>query len=247
MKFKKVRKALYSLYCVISFVLLFLLIFPFFLILSFFGRIGEKGIWFLIKTWSCIWLFIIGHRVKVEGWDSSYYQGQPLIVVANHQSYLDTAMIFRVMPFMVAPLAKYELSKIPLFGLMYKKMAVLINREDSKSKKEGYTKLKKSLQQTQKSILIFPEGTFSQEGGTSLLPFYNGAFRLAIEMQLPILPILFLDTRKRFNEQKFWEWSPGVNRVVFLPPTSPPKDLKSLESYKMSIFEEMNQVYFNQQ
>lgn len=237
--------AIYSLYCVVSFVILFLLVFPFFLILSFLGRVGEKGIWYLIKAWSYIWLFIIGHRIRIIGWKKEYLEYQPLIVVANHQSYLDTAMIFRALRFVVAPLAKYELSKIPLFGLMYRKMAILINREDIQSKKKGYAGLKDSLEHTQKSIFIFPEGTFSEEGATSLLPFYNGAFRMSIEMQLPILPVIFLDTRKRFNEQRFWKWTPGINRVIYLPPMMPPEDMKGMESYKSAIFEQMNEAYFN--
>lgn len=235
----KMIRTLYSLYCIVTFVLLFLIIFPFFLVLSFMGKTGEKGIWYLIKGWSVVWFFVIGQRTKVIGWNKTYKSDFPVVCIANHQSYLDTAMIFRALPFMASPLAKYDLAKLPLFGLMYKKMAILIDRSSVKSRKIGYLKLNKMIKQDQRSIFIFPEGTFDERSGKVLLPFYDGAFRIAIETQRPILPILFLDTRDRFDEKKLWRWTPGITRTVFLPPAWPPTSLKDLETFKHNIREEM--------
>ena len=66
-------------------------------------------------------------------------------------------------------------------------------------------------------IVIFPEGTFNETDAV-LKEFYNGAFRLAIAAQTPILPVLFPDTVHRWHYSAWWKLWPGKNRVVFLPP-----------------------------
>src|SRR5690606_31604513 len=142
------------------------------------------------------------------------------IVVANHISYLDTAMIFRVMPFMVRPLARHDFARIPLFGFLYRLYAVLVDRESSRSKARSLRMLKRILKQ-ECSIFIFPEGSFN-ETEQPLATFYNGAFKLAIETGVPILPVVFPDTHKRWHYRSFWAWTTGASRAVFLPeiPTS---------------------------
>lgn len=208
------------------------------------GKTGEKGIWYLIKVWGIVWFFLIGQKTKIIGWDERYKKDFPVVCVANHQSYLDTAMIFRALPFMSSPLAKYDLAKLPLFGLMYRKMAILIDRSNVKSRQVGYKKLYKMLEETNRSVLIFPEGTFDERSGNELLPFYDGAFRIAIETQRPILPTLFLDTKDRFNDQRFWQWTPGITRTLFLPLMWPPQSLSELEAYKNEVREKMKQALF---
>jgi 1-acyl-sn-glycerol-3-phosphate acyltransferase len=138
------------------------------------------------------------------------------IVIANHWSYLDTAMIFRAIPFYARPLAKYELSKIPLFGFLYKTMAIIVDRENPESRLKSLHLLKHTIEAEKTSIFIFPEGTFN-ETNEPLKSFYDGAFRIAIETQTPILPVLFPDTRKRWHYRSFWAWSAGISRAVFLP------------------------------
>src|SRR5690554_6428577 len=120
---------LYAVYCVITFGILFLICFPFFLFFSLFGDKGRKVIWYIIKIWGYIWFFISGFRVKTI-YPTTFNPDKSYIIVANHHSYLDTAMIFRCMPFQVKPLAKKELAKIPLFGFLYKQMTVLVDRND---------------------------------------------------------------------------------------------------------------------
>jgi 1-acyl-sn-glycerol-3-phosphate acyltransferase len=66
------------------------------------------------------------------------------------------------------------------------------------------------------SIFIFPEGTLN-ETGAPLKEFFDGAFRLAIEMQTPIKPLLFIDTVDRLHYSSLFKLTPGPNRVVHLP------------------------------
>jgi 1-acyl-sn-glycerol-3-phosphate acyltransferase len=205
----------YAVYAVITFVLLFLLFFPLFIVLSFFKAWGRKTIWRIIQLWSYIWFYLIAMPVRREYIQRPDRKKQ-YIVIANHWSYLDTAMIFRAIPFYARPLAKYELSKIPLFGFLYKTMAIIVDRENPESRLKSLHLLKHTIEAEKTSIFIFPEGTFN-ETNEPLKSFYDGAFRIAIETQTPILPVLFPDTRKRWHYRSFWAWSAGISRAVFLP------------------------------
>ncbi len=228
---------LYVLYSIILFIAFFLILFPFFLLFSLFGIWGRKVIWLLIKGWSYAWFFLIGmpaRRIYLQ----QPVEGRNYIVVANHASYIDTPLIFRTIPFFVRPLAKKELASIPLFGFLYKQMAVLVDRSDSASKWKSIHMLRRTLQR-EGSIFIFPEGGFN-ETEEPLKSFYDGAFRLALRTDTPILPVIFPDAVKRWHYSGFWKWSPGVNRAIFLPEVSPePFEPDDIEGLKKKVFEMM--------
>jgi 1-acyl-sn-glycerol-3-phosphate acyltransferase len=205
---------LYVVWCITTFIAFFLLLFPFFILLSLFRAWGRKAIWQLIRGWSYVWFFLIGMRAR-RVYRQRPVKGRNYIVVANHVSYIDTPLIFRTIPFFVRPLAKKELAKIPLFGFLYKQMAVLVDRNDSASKYKSIHMLRRALQR-EGSIFIFPEGTFN-ETEEPLKFFYDGAFRLALKTRTPILPVIFPDSVKRWHYSSLWKWSPGIARAVFLP------------------------------
>lgn len=172
-------------------------------------------IWYLVRAWGYIWFFILGMPVR-RIFQNKPEKDRPYIVISNHRSYLDTALVFRVMPFPVRPLATQELSKIPLFGFLYKRMAILVDRKDEHSKALSVRLLQRALRE-KNSIYIFPEGSFN-ETEKPLKNFYNGAFRIAVQTGTPILPVIFPDTVKRWHYSSFWAWTPGVCRAIFLPP-----------------------------
>ncbi|RQO30905.1 1-acyl-sn-glycerol-3-phosphate acyltransferase [Taibaiella sp. KBW10] len=207
-------KYIYVLYALLTFILFFLALLPFFFILSLFGAWGRKAIWRLVQGWSYVWFFLLGMRTR-KIFEAPLDKNEEYIVVVNHISYIDVPIIFRAIPFFVRPLAKFELGKIPLFGFLYRQLAVTIDRANGKSKLEGSKQLKNTLEEGS-SILIFPEGTFN-ETGAPLKSFYDGAFRIALETQTPILPVVFLDALDIWNYKSFWSLKPGKNRVVFLP------------------------------
>jgi 1-acyl-sn-glycerol-3-phosphate acyltransferase len=140
--------------------------------------------------------------------------GENYIFIANHSSYLDTPMIFRCMPSMVLPLATESFSKVPLFGFLYKKMTIMVDRNSVQSRRRSVRRMRRALS-SGKSIFIFPEGGIVSSGKT-LNSFYDGAFRLAIESGIPILPVIFPDTVDRWTPGSFWNWHPGKSRAVFL-------------------------------
>ena len=231
---------LYVSYCIILFVVFFLVLFPFFLLFGFFGAWGRKAVWQIIRGWSYVWFFLIGMPAK------RIYLQKPdkrrnYIVVANHVSYIDTPLIFRTIPFFVRPLAKKELAKIPLFGRLYKQVAVLVDRSDASSKSKSIHLLRRTLQ-SEGSIFIFPEGTFN-ETEDPLRPFYDGAFRLALRTGTNILPVIFPDTIKRWHYSSLWKWSPGINRAVFLPEVSVADfDVNDIQGLKKKVFDDMWQA-----
>lgn len=222
---------LYSLYAITTFVVLFFFFFPFFVLFSFLGHWGKKVIWYLVKIWSYIWLFIIGIFPR-RTFKVAINKQHNYVVVGNHISYLDTAMIFRTMPFFCRILAKKELVNIPIFGFLYKQLAVLVDRSDEVSKRKSALLLEGVLKQ-QSSIFIFPEGSFNESNET-LKHFYDGAFRLAIQTQTPILPVVFPDTVKRFHYSSMWKWTPGKCRAIFLEPV----EVKGYELSELNVLKE---------
>jgi len=106
---------------------------------------------------------------------------------------------------------KKELGKYPLFGYIYKRTSILVDRNNSQSKIDVFNAAKKCIQNNL-SICIFPEGKVPDDESIILDHFQNGTFRLAIENQTPIVPMTFFDCKKRFS-YTFLSGSPGELRV----------------------------------
>ena len=122
---------------------------------------------------------------------------KPYIFVANHVSMMDVMLFIstiRMNPIIF--IGKKELDKIPLFGYIYKKTMILVDRSSNESKKKVFAETKKKLN-SGISIALFPEGTVPDED-VELAPFKHGAFTMAIEHQVPVVPLSFLDNKKRF-------------------------------------------------
>ncbi|MNU16965.1 1-acyl-sn-glycerol-3-phosphate acyltransferase [compost metagenome] len=231
---------LYVIYALLTFVIGFLIRLPFILLFSLDGVRGRKATWKLVQLWSIEWFFLIGIRSRRIFEAPLDPNKGPYIVVANHISYMDIPILFRTLPFYARPLAKFELGKIPLFGFLYKQLAVTIDRSSGKSKLAGVHKLKDTINEGG-SILIFPEGTFN-ETGAPLKSFYDGAFRVAIETQAPILPVVFLDALSLWHYKSFWSLKPGINRTVFMPVIDTARYGKDMHQLKEDTFKSMEQA-----
>jgi 1-acyl-sn-glycerol-3-phosphate acyltransferase len=114
----------------------------------------------------------------------------------------------------VRVLGKYEMVHYPVFGFIYKCAVILVERKDAERRAQSVREMKAALQK-HISIFIFPEGTFN-ETGAPLKEFYDGAFRIAIETQTPIKPMLLVDTLDRLHYRSIFTLSPGPSRVVFM-------------------------------
>lgn len=181
---------------------------------SFFGEIkGGNFIYRVCKVWGLTWYFFVGIRHK-NIYEVPHNTDGTYIFVANHSSYMDIPPLVIAMDQPVRVLGKYEMVKFPVFGYIYKRAVILVDRRDPERRSRSVRQLKTALKK-HISIFIFPEGTFN-EGETPLKDFFDGAFRIAIETQTPIKPILFVDAMQRLHYSSIFTLTPGQCRVVFM-------------------------------
>lgn len=211
----KIFKVLFSLYAMTVFVALMLIIFILALPTIFMRQVAAgKYVYWLCSFWSDIWFFLIFIRTKKID-IRLFNKDEKYIIVPNHISYLDIPVLVNVFRKPVRPLGKEEMVRIPLFGFLYRKVAVTVDRSSPENRTKSVITLK-SIINNGISILVFPEGTFNMTD-QPLKEFYNGAFRVAIETQTPIKPVLFLDTFDRMHYGSVFSITPGKCRVVYLP------------------------------
>jgi len=205
---------IYCMYAFVLFVTIMLLLFPFVLVASFFGRIsGGNMIFRLCMLWADLWfplIFIFPKKL----YETPHDKRRPYIFVTNHISLLDAAILPKTFRQPVRPLGKIEMSKIPVFGFIYRKAIVTVDRSNAANRAKSI-RILESIIRKGISVLFFPEGTYN-ETHQPLKEFYSGAFRVAIETQTPIKPILFLDTYSRMHYQNILSFNPGKCRIVFL-------------------------------
>jgi 1-acyl-sn-glycerol-3-phosphate acyltransferase len=229
---------LYVIYAFITFVALMVLVFVWSLIVLPFGRIkGGNLVYYACIVWADIWfvlVFIFHRNIYVE----KPKKGQSYIFVANHISYLDSAIIPKTFRHPVRPLGKVEMAKIPIFGFIYKNAIVTVDRSSAENRANS-VRLLKSILAKGISVLVFPEGTFNMTH-QPLKEFYDGAFRIAIETQTPIKPVLLLNAYDRMHYQSIFSLNPGKSRSVFLPEVSVEGlNLKDVGMLKEKVFDMM--------
>ena len=204
----------YTVYAIVTFTTGLFLLFPFFLAISIGNNIAaRRTIYTIITYWAKSWLWMNGMSLQVSG---PVPAKRRYVVVANHISYLDTVVVFTGLPGYFRALGKKEFSKVPVMGFLYRQIVIMVDRSSDHSRAKSMRLMWRVLKK-ESDILIFPEGTFN-ETEKPLKEFYNGAFRLAIETQTPILPIIFPDTVHRWHYSHWWKIWPGRNRAIYLPP-----------------------------
>jgi 1-acyl-sn-glycerol-3-phosphate acyltransferase len=178
---------------------------------------GGNILYKICRFWADAFFFCI--RIKHRNiYEEKRDINKEYIFVSNHISYLDIPMMMKAIRRQhIRILGKAEMTKIPVFGYIYKKGAVLVNRESARKRAESVKHLIFFLNKGI-SVFICPEGTFNTTHNP-LKNFYDGAFRIAIETQKPIRPILFLDTYDRLHYNNIFSLNPGKCRAVYLKET----------------------------
>ena len=164
----------------------------------------------LARAWSIFILFGMGLKPVVKR-DVAYKKDKSYMFVANHTSMIDIMLMFYVSKSPFVFVGKQELSKIPLFGLLYKRTCILVDRSNQKSRRAVFDAAQRKLDLGY-SVCIFPEGGVPSDESIVLDEFKDGAFRLAIEHHIPIAPMTFHDNKKRFS-YTFFSGGPGNLRV----------------------------------
>ena len=205
---------------------------------------GKENLSFRIykicRYWSKILYFFLGVQHQ-EIFEAPHEFNQPHIFVGNHNSYMDIPPIVQLKHQPIKPLGKFESSKIPIFGWIYKEAVIMVDRSDPEKRAESLRNLKKALL-NKTSIFIFPEGTFSMTDQYPLKSFYNGAFKLAIELKVPIQPVLLVDSVKRMHYDSVLTLTPGISRVVYLPAIQVTEyTMDQVEELKQKVYDLMDQ------
>jgi 1-acyl-sn-glycerol-3-phosphate acyltransferase len=235
----KAVQFIYSIYALLLFVAIMFVVLPFVLLAAPFGITGGNLIYKICRMWARTWYFLIG-VVHKEIYEQPHDTSRQYIFVANHISYMDIPPLVCAIHQPLRVLGKYEMVKVPVFGWIYRSAVILVDRKDAETRAKSVRALKSAVAQGI-SIFIFPEGTFNVTGNV-LKDFYDGAFRVAIESQTPIKPLLFIDTLKRLHYNNIFSLTPGYNRIVYLAEV--PVDgykMKDLEKLKAAVYQQMEE------
>ncbi len=186
-----------------------LLFFPF-LLLSILKESWYPFFFKIARVWASIILFGMGFFPIIKR-EANYKKGASYMFVSNHTSMADIMLMLYATKNPFVFVGKKELSKIPLFGFFYKRTCILVDRDNPKSRRDVFESAQRKLNQGL-GVCIFPEGGVPDDKTLVLDTFKDGAFRLAIEYNIPIAPMTFHDNRLRFSYD-FLSAGPGKMRV----------------------------------
>ncbi len=194
-----------------------------------------KAFYFFGVVWSKLILFFMGFYIKIDR-PLNLDITQPYVFVGNHVSMIDVMVMVSVAKkHAMVFVGKKELDKIPIFGYLYRKTMILVDRSSPESRRAVFNSTKEKISKG-RNVCLFPEGTVPPTE-MELGKFKQGAFSIAIEHQIPIVVCTFLDNKKRFP----WSFGgllaaskgiPGELRVMTHEPISTVgltiKDMKNL-------------------
>ena len=200
-------------------------LFPFLAIALLFPKGYTFVFWVARNIWAPIILGGSGFYTKIR-YAKPLPKRTSYVLVANHTSYIDPFVMLRVSKNPFVFVGKKELVKIPIFGYLYKRAAIMVNRSDKKSRWEVYGRAEKKLALGY-SICVFPEVSY-EDDTVFLNPFKRGAFKIAIDHQLPVVPMVFYDCKRKHPWYPNFGY-PGELRVQTYSEILPPKAIEELE------------------
>ena len=160
-------------------------------------------------------LCLMGIRLQISG-KSHLQPGQQYIVLTNHSAALDILVTPASAPILFRSLGKAGTDKLPLIGSLLKKLIVYIDRKNPDSRAKGIQHLKQTLEDDL-SVQVYPEGSRNRTD-QKLTQFYDGAFRIAIETQTPIITQTLVGMRKIMSPNRPNQFSPGRIHIHWSPP-----------------------------
>jgi 1-acyl-sn-glycerol-3-phosphate acyltransferase len=238
---RSVLLVLYTIYAACWFVLLFLLLFPFFYLFL------QREEWkprahYLNRLWGKLFFPLIGMPIDVR------YEVEPdpkraYVFCSNHFSYLDIAAMGLILKNYYAFVGKSDLKRAPLFGYMFAKLHIQVDRNDPASRSKSLQRSIKALQ-SGRSVVIFPEGGIKSECPPKMhRPFKDGAFRMAIGQQVPVVPISLLNNHRLLPDKTKMRLHPGrIRAIVHAPIETTGLTLADLETLKEQTYAVIDQA-----
>jgi 1-acyl-sn-glycerol-3-phosphate acyltransferase len=206
--FKNIFRAIWRVWFYVYFGLSIIIMIPFLFFLTM-NESQYSKLYKIIRGFSKSLVFVMGFRLKKET-EELLDSTKSYMFCPNHTSMMDPFILISMVKNPIVFVGKAELKKIPIFGFFYKRICILVDRGNPESRKEVYTKAKRRLVNGT-SVAIFPEGLVPTED-VILSPFKNGAFSLAIEHQIPIVPATYFDCKRLFS-WTYFKGSPGKFRI----------------------------------
>ena len=179
---------------------------------------GVKTFKAISTAWMTVFLYGIGCSIKVVG-KKHYNPSKNYVVTSNHNSLMDVPLLTPFFPGPNKTIAKKSFSKVPLFGWVYTRGSVLVDRTSDKSRKKSYDAMKHVLLKENLNMVLYLEGTCNRTG-QPLKSFYDGAFKLAADCRKDIIPVVMYNTAKALPPSlTFFVW-PYPLEMHLLPPVS---------------------------
>jgi 1-acyl-sn-glycerol-3-phosphate acyltransferase len=216
----RILSFLWKVYVAIIFVIFALLLYPPLLVLL--SRDGWKMKSFRIFVfWS--WMMRIFCFYPVRKLAEAKLPDGPYVIISNHSSYLDIFLMHSIMsrhPFLF--MGKSEILSYPIIKTYFKGLNIPVDRKDRTKAARSFNDAKKAVQEGW-SIMIFPEGTIPDDQNPKMLPFKNGAFKLAKALNIPIVPITFVNNFQLFSEPLDLKGTahPGTSKMHIHPAIQP--------------------------
>ncbi|MFL5811508.1 MAG: lysophospholipid acyltransferase family protein [Flavisolibacter sp.] len=175
----------------------------------------KRTIWVfkIFNVWMGLFFILTGVRRIITG-KKNFKKGENYVVVCNHSSFMDIPLSSPGIPGANKTIAKIEMARIPLFGIVYKRGSVLVDRKSEESRRSSFIKMKEVLDMGL-HMCIYPEGTRNKTK-EPLQRFHDGAFKLAVGSGKKIIPAVILNTTKVLPRKLFYFW-PHPVEMHFLP------------------------------
>ncbi len=234
----KLLKFFYSIWTVVSFLLLTIPMAIGYLLLKLIPYKKQiNGVYAINQTAIFIWSVLVGMRYKIKGLEN-IDKHQTYVVVANHVNAADMMATAYGQRVPAKPLVKKELTLIPGLGQLFSLMCLPVDRSSKEARNKSKIRMLNELKQGI-SVLIFPEGTRNRTK-EPLIPFFDGAFELAIEAQVPIIPVVLTNIRK-INRVDTLLVQPGTMEITHLPPIKTTGlQAHQIENLKQEVFQKMS-------
>jgi 1-acyl-sn-glycerol-3-phosphate acyltransferase len=213
---KRVAGAIFVVYALtVFFITMLVVILPIWLMSKLPDPYSARFIHPIFKGWMSVYMPLIFCPVVRKG-KHHFAKGENYVVVLNHNSLMDIPVSSPWIPGANRTLGKIEITKIPVFSIIYTAGAILVDRKDGASRRASFVKMQEALEKGI-NLCLYPEGTRNKTD-KPLQHFFDGAFATAVKTQKPIIPGLLFNTRNILPHTiKFWAW-PGIINIHFLEP-----------------------------
>ncbi|KAA1466525.1 acyltransferase-domain-containing protein [Dentipellis sp. KUC8613] len=170
--------------------------------------------WVIARSFYAIASRVMDIKMTVEG--AEYLETRPAVLIGNHQSMLDILYLGRIFPKRASIMAKRELQWMPLLGqFLTFSGAVFVDRGNNAKAVRSLAAAGETMRNRKTSLWLFPEGTRSQREYHDMLPFKKGAFHLAVQAGVPIVPVICENYWRMYRQNVF---TTGNLKIKVLPP-----------------------------